>query len=169
VWAVGGTISTNFPVTKGAYQTKCGTDGTCNGGLYDAWVAKIAFSADLAVTLSAPTSVVSGGTLTYTITEKNNGPDIASSVSITDATPTGTTFNSVTSTSGTCTAPPPGGTGTVTCTIATQPKGGNTTISLVVNVTAGSGATITDTVNATSSTFDPNQTNNSATAQTTVQ
>lgn len=169
VWVVGGTLSTNFPATKGAYQTKCGTDGNCNGGLFDAWLAKVAFSADLSVTVTAPTTVTSGGTLTYTITEKDNGSDPASSVSLTDATPTGTTFNSVSTTGGTCTAPPPGGTGTVTCTVPTQPKGGHIVVTMVVNVTAQPGATITDTANVTSATFDPNQSNNSSTAQTTVQ
>jgi hypothetical protein len=38
----------------------------------------------------------------------------------------------------------------------------------MVNVTAASGKKIFDTANASSSTFDPNKTNNSAKATTTV-
>lgn len=41
-YATGATISSNFPTTTGAFQTKCGTDGTCNGGLSDVFIAKIA-------------------------------------------------------------------------------------------------------------------------------
>jgi Abnormal spindle-like microcephaly-assoc'd, ASPM-SPD-2-Hydin/Beta-propeller repeat/Cep192 domain 4 len=40
-YATGATTSTNFPTTVGAFQTKCGSDGTCNGGLSDVFVAKI--------------------------------------------------------------------------------------------------------------------------------
>ena len=31
----------DFPVSMGAYDTTCGTDGTCNSGLWDAFAAKI--------------------------------------------------------------------------------------------------------------------------------
>jgi len=37
----GYTASPDFPVTPGAPQTKCGSDGNCNGGLDDAFVASI--------------------------------------------------------------------------------------------------------------------------------
>jgi hypothetical protein len=39
-YITGWTDSSDFPVTTGAVQTKCGTDGLCNG-LWDAFVAKI--------------------------------------------------------------------------------------------------------------------------------
>jgi hypothetical protein len=42
-------------------------------------------------------------------------------------------------------------------------------IALVVNVNASSGNVITDTAKVTSTTYDPKSTNNTATANTTVQ
>jgi hypothetical protein len=40
VYVTGDTLSSNFPTTPGAPDTGCGTDGTCNSGLADAFVAK---------------------------------------------------------------------------------------------------------------------------------
>jgi len=40
-YVTGATASSSFPTTTGAFQTKCGTDGTCNGGLFDAFVTVI--------------------------------------------------------------------------------------------------------------------------------
>jgi uncharacterized repeat protein (TIGR01451 family) len=167
VYVTGTTLSTNFPVTSLAFQKKCGTDGTCNGGLSDAWVAKVVSSADLSVTNTGPSTVTTGGTITYTITLKNMGPETATSVVLNDTTPTGTTFASVSTSNGTCTAPPVGQTGTVSCTLLTQPRGAKFTVTLVVNVTATSG-NIIDTATATSAVFDPNVSNNSASVTTTV-
>jgi hypothetical protein len=39
-YITGWTDSPDFPTTTGAFQTKCGTDGSCNG-LWDAYVAKL--------------------------------------------------------------------------------------------------------------------------------
>jgi uncharacterized repeat protein (TIGR01451 family) len=169
VYIAGGTISTNLAVTQHAAQAKCGTDGACNGGFADAFFSKIILSADISMTNRAPATVTSGANLTYNLTAKNNGPDSAQAVAVTDVTPTGTTFVSVTPNTGSCTAPPVGGTGTVTCTVGTMTNGTSLKITLVVNVNASSGNVITDTASVTSSTFDPRTTNNTATATTTVQ
>lgn len=41
VWVVGQTLSPDFPVTPGAFQTKCGTDGNCNGGQHDVFLTSL--------------------------------------------------------------------------------------------------------------------------------
>ncbi len=76
--------------------------------------------------------------------------------------------NSVGVSSGSCTSPAPGGTGLVVCTLLSLAKGASVTETLMVNVTAASGSKITDTASVSSLTFDPNKTNNSAKATTTV-
>jgi uncharacterized repeat protein (TIGR01451 family) len=168
VYIAGGTLSTNLAVTQHGVQKTCGTDGNCNGGFFDAFFSKIILSADLSMTAKAPATVKTGANLTYNLTAKNNGPDTALSVSVTDATPTGTTFVNVTPNAGTCTAPPVGGTGNVVCTVGTMANGVSLKISLVVNVNASSGSVITDTATVTSTTTDPNSKNNTATTTTTV-
>src|SRR5262249_50362730 len=129
---------------------------------------KVVLSADLAITNTAPTSVASGGTIKYSISAKNNGPDAAGSMVVTDNTPAGTTFQSLTANGGTCTTPPGGGTGAISCTVPNVPNGSHLALTLTLNVTASSGSVITDTASVTSSTFDPVTTNNSATATTNV-
>ena len=168
VYVSGGTLSTNFPIKPGVFQATCGTDGNCNGGLMDAWVAKVVPSADMSVTLTTFSTVKSGTPLKYLIVAKNNGPDAAAAVSVTDTVPAGTTFASVVTTAGSCTAPPVGGTGTVACTLSAMPSGSKMSITLVVNVTASAGSVITDKASVASTTFDPKKGNNQAQKSTTV-
>ena len=169
IYVSGGTVSTNFPVKAGVFQTICGTDGNCNGGLSDAWTAKLVASADLSINDSAsPNPVKSGANLTYTIVVKNNGPDTAVSVSMTDVVPAGTTFVSVTPTAGSCTSPSVGGTGTVNCTVATAVNGAKLTVTLVVNVTAASGSVIANKASVNATTYDPKRGNNAVNISTNV-
>jgi uncharacterized repeat protein (TIGR01451 family) len=129
-----------------------------------------AASADLAVTASpVSTNVPQGGTISYTITVTNNGPNSAAAPSVSTSTPTGTTFASITPQSGwTCgTKPTVGGTGTVTCTDGSSMGLTTATFTLVVTVptTATVGSKITaNAVTVSSSTTDPTSSNNSATA-----
>jgi hypothetical protein len=41
LWVTGQTLSPDFPVTPGAFQTKCGTDGNCNGGQHDVFLTSL--------------------------------------------------------------------------------------------------------------------------------
>jgi uncharacterized repeat protein (TIGR01451 family) len=157
----GTTTSFNFPTTSGVFQPHC---DSCGEGMSDAFAFKMTTTADLTVSMKAPSTVANGSTLTYTIAGGNSGPDAASAVRISDALPTGTTFESVTVNPGTCAAPAQGASGTVTCTVGSQPEGSRVKITLVVNVTAVSGSVISNTVDSTAA----NGNNASATASTTV-
>ncbi len=128
--------------------------------------------ADLSITNSAtPNPVLAGANITYTVVVKNNGVAAATNVSFTEATPTNTTFVSVSPVAGwTCVTPAVGATGTVTCSNPILAANAPATFTVVVNVNAGtvSGTVITDTVDVSATTPDPNPNNNSATATVVV-
>jgi uncharacterized repeat protein (TIGR01451 family) len=134
-------------------------------------VVGAATQADLALsTVATPAIVFSGNNITYTQTVTNNGPAAASAVSFTEATPTNTTFASVSIPPGwACTYPAVGATGNVNCTDTSLASGASADIIIGVNVAATVAAgTITATSTITSSTSDPNTANNSTTVATTV-
>jgi uncharacterized repeat protein (TIGR01451 family) len=169
IYVSGGTLSTNFPVKAGVFQTTCGTDGNCNSGLMDAWAAKLVPAADMAISNTAsPNPVKSGANLTYTIMVRNQGPDTAVTVSMTDVVPTGTTFVSVATTAGSCTAPPVGGTGTVNCTVSSAANGSKFAVTMVVNVNAIAGSVIKDKASVSATTYDPKKGNNAVNTSTNV-
>jgi uncharacterized repeat protein (TIGR01451 family) len=122
--------------------------------------APIEGSADVAVTVSGPTSASAGSNVAYTLNVRNNGPATASNVVLSDPAPTGLTLVSVTGSG--CTALPctfpelvAGDVRTVTATFAVPSNFDTTT--KISNV-----ATIASTVS------DSTPSNNSATATTTV-
>jgi uncharacterized repeat protein (TIGR01451 family) len=127
--------------------------------------------ADLAITKSgAPNSVVSGNRLTYTLAVTNNGPQDATGVTVTDALPGSLHVNSVSSSQGTCTRstatnPQPKG-GTVTCTVGNLANGAKASITIVVTTTKP--GTLINTAKVNGNETDPDTSNNSATATTTV-
>ena len=132
--------------------------------------ATVSGSADLTINKSGPTSANAGTDITYTITLTNSGPSAAANVSLTDAVPANTTFVSESQTTGPaflCNTPALGGTGTITCTIASFPVG-SATFSITVHISPGATGTITNTANIASSTTDPNPNGNNPTATTTV-
>jgi len=128
--------------------------------------------ADLAVTKTdAPDPVPVGTNLTYTITVANNGPSNAATASLADGLPTGTRFVSLASAAGwTCSTPPVGGTGTVSCTNGSVPPGNNTfTLVVAVDLTVPPGTVITNTATASAATTDPSPGNESASTTTVVE
>jgi uncharacterized repeat protein (TIGR01451 family) len=135
-------------------------------------VAVPAGGADLAVTVTdSPDPVSAGDDITYTIIVANAGPDHAANVTVTDAIPAHTTFVSFTAPADfTVMAPPAGGTGTVTAIAASLVDGASAVLTLVVNVAPGTlgGTTISNTATVAATTADPDQTDDSATATTTV-
>jgi uncharacterized repeat protein (TIGR01451 family) len=121
-------------------------------------------SADLATTVGPTSGRMLGGPVTFTITVKNNGPDSAQNVVLSDTFSGFATFQSVSAPSGTsCTAPPFGTRGTVTCTTGSLAPGDSVTVRVTVHAgNLGFRDIIGDTATATSTTFDPNTANNSA-------
>ena len=130
--------------------------------------------ADLAVTKSdSPDPVLAGGDVTYTIEVTNSGPDEAGSVVLSDAVPAGTTFVSASQTSGpafTLSSPPSGGGGTFTATRATLASGATARFTMIVRADPGAanGSTIENTASVDGATVDPDGSNDSASATTTV-
>jgi uncharacterized repeat protein (TIGR01451 family) len=131
-------------------------------------------TADLAVTKTGPASVTAGANVTYTVTVANNGPSDAQSVTLIDALPPGTTFVSEARATGVdafnCVNPPVGGTGSVSCTLATFPAGNVDSFVIVLHLGANvaNGSTMTNTATISSATADQNSGNNSGSSTATV-
>jgi len=130
-------------------------------------------NAELAVTKSGPGTATAGQTISYTITATNNGPDTAVNVLLTDILPPGTTLSSFGQNTGPsfgCSAPLPGNSGTITCTINSLGSGVTATFSLVLNIgpTFADGGTLTNTANFSSDSGDSNPNNNSSSTSATV-
>jgi uncharacterized repeat protein (TIGR01451 family) len=130
--------------------------------------------ADLSVTKSrSPSGAIEAGTnVTYTITVKNNGPNDAGNVALSDSVPVGVSFVSLSAPSGwICTSPAIGSAGAITCTKTSVENGESATFTVVatVNCNVPNGTVISNTASAAASTPpDSNPGNNSQTASLTV-
>jgi uncharacterized repeat protein (TIGR01451 family) len=114
---------------------------------------------DLSISKSGPTTASPGQNIVYTITITNNGGVAAPNVTVTDATPAGTTF---VSNSGACATPFP-------CNIGTLNPNTSATITSTFNVPANfTGTQVTNTASVSSGIGDPNNGNNSATSTTNI-
>jgi uncharacterized repeat protein (TIGR01451 family) len=124
--------------------------------------------ADLEITKSdSPDPVTTGSDLTYTITVTNNGPDAATSVTVTDTLPAETTFVSCSSTGGGVCG---GSNNNRSISFASLASGQSETVTLVANVDCAlaDGSQISNTATVSSLTDDPNLMDNSATTTTTA-
>jgi uncharacterized repeat protein (TIGR01451 family) len=128
------------------------------------------FVPDLVVTMDAnPDPAQIGGDLDYSIQVQNAGSEPAVNVEISQPTPVGTTFRSVSAPLGwSCSTPAVGGTGSVTCTGSELSAGEAAALSLVVraDLCQVDGADISGTVTASSMGTDMNPTDNVATVVT---
>ncbi|HKS22366.1 MAG TPA: hypothetical protein VJZ76_06185 [Thermoanaerobaculia bacterium] len=114
--------------------------------------------ADLSITKTAGTAVA-GQTANFTITVTNNGPSDATSVTVSDPAPAGTTWAS---NSGGCTSAFP-------CALGTLIPGQSVTINTAFALPSNATGTVTNTATvASSTTSDPNGTNNTANATASV-
>ncbi|HYC01140.1 MAG TPA: hypothetical protein VEC57_18540 [Candidatus Limnocylindrales bacterium] len=130
-------------LTATILQNQVNVDGNTGGGTNDtcglhAATEEIQFVrggaqalADLSITKSdlvADDPNVQGGSLTYTMTVTNAGPDVATNVTVTDVLDTDTTFASATVP---CTQAP---VGTLTCDLGTLAVGASTTFSIATQI-----------------------------------
>jgi len=120
--------------------------------------------ANLAITKTVvspapPAPVNPGQNITYSIVVQNNGPSTANGVTVSDPTPTGIAFLSVTGS--TCTSFP--------CSIGTLTAGQSVTLTSMYNVpTSYSGGPIVNTASVTANEGDPNIADNQSTTTTNV-
>jgi uncharacterized repeat protein (TIGR01451 family) len=134
-----------------------------NGGV-DTFVVQLGTAADLAITnaqLSNPTlsNQVPVGTqvsTVYTIT--NSGPDLATNVVVLGTIPLGTTFDSASATSGSCSSTVT--TGGVACTISSMQAGSTATVTIVLTANQPGGYTSSASVSSANN-IDPKPGNNS--------
>jgi uncharacterized repeat protein (TIGR01451 family) len=119
---------------------------------------------------ASPEPVDQGTNLTYTLQVTNNGPAVATGVTVTDVLPGQVTYSSVSipSSQGSCTYT--SATTTVSCTLNNMNVGALVIITINVSAaTFSSSTTSSNTATVTSTTVDPNSTNNSSTAISTIQ
>ncbi|MFJ9827650.1 hypothetical protein ACIRSU_25300 [Streptomyces sp. NPDC101160] len=124
--------------------------------------------ADVRVAIGADEPVASGEQLIYTVTVRNDGPSAAENVSLSSTLPGASRFQSATPSRGSCTGPPVGSSGTVTCPLGRIGAGAQATVTIRVTVTAPAGTMITNAVSVSATTPDPKQVNNTATLRTPV-
>jgi uncharacterized repeat protein (TIGR01451 family) len=120
-------------------------------------------NADLSISKSdSPDPVFAGQQLTYTLSVSNDGPADATGVTVTDQLPDGVTFNSASSSQGSCSQSG----GMVTCDLGTLADGASATVT--IKVTPQSPGEITNSASVESNEDDPAPGNNSDTEATTV-
>jgi uncharacterized repeat protein (TIGR01451 family) len=132
-------------------------------GTSECFAVVAANTADLSITKTGPAEAVpAGGGFDYVVTVLNRGPSQATNVTVTDVLPTAVRFVSASATQGSCSTQ----NGTVTCKIGTLAVGGTATLTLAV--TAPAEGQVRNTATVAGSPNDPDLSNNSSTATTTV-
>jgi uncharacterized repeat protein (TIGR01451 family) len=111
-------------------------------------------SADLSLTKTPQTS---GSTTTWTLAVRNQGPDTAQGVTVTDVLPARLVFGSASSD---CTYT--SSTRTVRCTATSLASGATLNFTFTTTLTGKGNGWVTNTAQVTSNTTDPNTANNSA-------
>lgn len=147
-------------VWKISYKGGTGNDVTLT-------VLRVA-SADLNLQMTgSPSPVAPGGNLTFTVVVRNDGPDDATSPTVSLGTPVGTTFVSSTQPANwTCSIPAPGP--TVRCVGPKMAAGSSVTLTLTFKLNAGTAGSVVATAGVSSDTNDPASADNSSTVTTPI-
>ncbi|HEX7831359.1 MAG TPA: DUF11 domain-containing protein, partial [Thermoanaerobaculia bacterium] len=155
------TMSMTAPVTAGSVSNSATatssvadptTPNTASG------TTTVVGSADLAITKSGPGGVTSGQNIVYTITVTNNGPSQATGVIVSDPTPANATF---VLNSGACVTAFP-------CNLGTLNSGQSVVITSTFSTSPSFSGNVTNTATVSSTTSDPSNANDSASAITNV-
>lgn len=166
-------IANNFPPVdyKGTPRPQDGDgDGTATNDIgMDEFSGEVQLQADLVVSKTASASTIEGGMdLTYSITVDNDGPDLASGVTVTDTLDAGVTLVSANFDQGTaCTAG--GNPVVVTCALGSIAANDDSNGTIVVTTPIVEVEdTIENTVTVTANEPDPQASNNTAVVSTIV-
>lgn len=123
--------------------------------------------ADVSVTKTMTSPIAAGADVTYRIDAGNAGPVDAQNALLTDTLPSGATFKSMTIPAGwNCTTPAVGSGGSIGCTNASFAVAANVTFTLAIHLPSSmaEGTQLCNAVNISSTTADPQSSNNSAMA-----
>ncbi|MEJ2696930.1 MAG: DUF11 domain-containing protein [Candidatus Sulfobium sp.] len=131
-------------------------------------VPKEAHNADLAITKTAPETIVAGNELTYVINVTNSGPDAATAVVVDDTLPlsSNVTYVSSSPSQGSCSL----SSNDLSCDIGLLNPGGTATITVVLDVDSATadGTQLINTATVTGNITDPTPGDNTAQTTTTV-
>jgi uncharacterized repeat protein (TIGR01451 family) len=117
-------------------------------------------SADLSISkVDDVDPVMAGNNLVYTIQVDNAGPSDATAVTVAETLPAGVTFVSTTG----CAEDPAG---VPTCTLGGIAASGMASYTVTISVDAATSGTLTNSVTVSSTTVDPDNTNNTTTEDT---
>jgi uncharacterized repeat protein (TIGR01451 family) len=121
--------------------------------------------ADMGIVKTGPATVSAGSSVTYTVVATNNGPNLSLLAEWIDATPPGTTFESITIPDGwDCVTPDPGTAGLIDCFALDVCYEGSGTFQVTINVPYCTGPfTLENTAYMFSASTDSNSTNDSST------
>jgi uncharacterized repeat protein (TIGR01451 family) len=162
----GDTNSTNFE-TFGPVQASL--NGSGSGPNTDAFAVRLQSATDLCISCVAPVmspasgAVSAGSQITITFTVTNEGPDLATNITVTGQLSAGlnATFNSASAGSGTCSVPSGNN---VVCTIPALQSGSTSAVAMVVTPIKAGGGSILATVTNNNNTNPSNSQTASFTA-----
>ena len=164
--------SINGTITNSATLSAGVPDGKPSNNTSTASVTVTA-GADLRITKSAsPSPMIGNAAATFTLVPRNDGPDAASSVSVTDTLPVGFTSIAASGTNWACNVVQ--ATRAITCTRASMPSGATDDITITATapdntVVPPGGMGSSNTASISASTIDPDSSNNSGTVNFTIQ